>query len=185
MPYPQRMNKRLIRVGNSYALVIDKPIRRILHLTDRSVLEVSTDGTRIVIEPTGRLLQDDEIAHARPLLLGERVRGPESTNAGVNRRSLDIDAAKIWQELERRFGITPWHIEQIHNVPVPRIVRFAGWVCSRDVASKASEEELATLQRLKICRDRLRDGVGWEKAIEDALTAHPLPAANANPAATA
>jgi hypothetical protein len=171
------MKKRLIRVGNSCAIVIDKPIRRILNLGTRTVLEVSTDGTRIIIEPTERLLQDDEIGRARELLSREEgdcsSRAPRRMSGSV--KALDADAPKIWLELERRYGITVQHLERLHCAPVPRFTRFAGWMCSPKCASRASNDELGTLQRLKICRDRLRDGVKWEEAIEDALRAVPKP----------
>ena len=45
------MIKKLTAIGNSYGLVIDRAILELLHITPESELEVSTDGTRLIIEP--------------------------------------------------------------------------------------------------------------------------------------
>ncbi len=49
------MKKRLQNVGNSLAIVIDKSIREVLGIGRDAILQVSTDGRRILIEPTGEL----------------------------------------------------------------------------------------------------------------------------------
>lgn len=45
------MVKTLIRHGNSYALVIDKPILELLRIEPETPLEVSTNGDKIIISP--------------------------------------------------------------------------------------------------------------------------------------
>ena len=45
------MVKTLIKHGNSYALVIDKPIMDILRTTPETPLEIVTDGRCLVISP--------------------------------------------------------------------------------------------------------------------------------------
>lgn len=47
------MIKKLIAIGNSYGLVIDKSILEILKISPDTDLELSTDGTRLIIEPVG------------------------------------------------------------------------------------------------------------------------------------
>jgi antitoxin component of MazEF toxin-antitoxin module len=54
---PVALNKKLTAFGNSYGVVIDKPILELLNITKETELEVTTDnGRRIIIEPkaTGR-----------------------------------------------------------------------------------------------------------------------------------
>lgn len=46
------MTKKLVRHGNSAALIIDKPILELLSLTMDTPLEISTDGTNIVVSPS-------------------------------------------------------------------------------------------------------------------------------------
>src|SRR5262250_1599791 len=45
------MIKKLTVIGNSYGLVIDRSILELLHITPETELELSTDGTRLMIEP--------------------------------------------------------------------------------------------------------------------------------------
>jgi antitoxin MazE len=56
-PKEDPMVKTLTKHGNSYALVIDKPILELLNIRPDSPLEVTTDGTVLIIRPaseTGR-----------------------------------------------------------------------------------------------------------------------------------
>jgi len=45
------MIKKLTRHGNSMALVIDKPVLELLRIDGDTPLEISTDGTALVIAP--------------------------------------------------------------------------------------------------------------------------------------
>lgn len=45
------MRKRLIRSGNSLALVIDKPLLEAVGIDETTDLEISTDGDVVVITP--------------------------------------------------------------------------------------------------------------------------------------
>jgi len=45
--------KKLTRHGNSRAIVIDRSILDLLKIDDETPLEISTDGTRLIIEPVG------------------------------------------------------------------------------------------------------------------------------------
>jgi antitoxin MazE len=45
------MLKKLSRHGNSLALVIDKGILDLLNIDDKTLLDISTDGTLLLISP--------------------------------------------------------------------------------------------------------------------------------------
>ena len=45
------MVKKLTKHGNSLALVIDRPILDLLHIDADTPLDISTDGTRLVVAP--------------------------------------------------------------------------------------------------------------------------------------
>ena len=45
------MVKHLTRHGNSAALVIDKPVLELLHITMKTPLELATDGRNLIISP--------------------------------------------------------------------------------------------------------------------------------------
>lgn len=51
------MVKRLTRHGNSYALIIDKPILDLLNITPESALEITTDGRVLTVTPAGSRAQ--------------------------------------------------------------------------------------------------------------------------------
>lgn len=48
------MVKTLTVHGNSAALVIDKPILELLGITPKTPLEISTDGTNLIVSPIRR-----------------------------------------------------------------------------------------------------------------------------------
>jgi len=45
------MKKQLIRHGNSYALVIDRPILELLEMSPGVPLKITTDGTSLILTP--------------------------------------------------------------------------------------------------------------------------------------
>jgi len=45
------MIKKLIKHGNSSALIIDKPILELLNINDETPLEIITDGKNLIISP--------------------------------------------------------------------------------------------------------------------------------------
>ena len=45
------MVKKLTAHGNSAALVIDKPIMELLHITMDTPLDISTDGKNLIVSP--------------------------------------------------------------------------------------------------------------------------------------
>jgi len=45
------MLKKLTRHGNSLALVIDKGVLELLNIDDKTLLDISTDGTLLLISP--------------------------------------------------------------------------------------------------------------------------------------
>ena len=56
------MKKTLTKHGNSYALIIDKPIMDLLRIQPDTQLEIETDGTALIVRPASR--QGDPALHA-------------------------------------------------------------------------------------------------------------------------
>jgi antitoxin MazE len=63
------MIKRLTSLGNSAALIIDKPILELLHITPQTDLNITTDGKSLIIAPVGTVMADADFkaAHDRVL----------------------------------------------------------------------------------------------------------------------
>ena len=58
------MVKKLIQHGNSFALVIDKPIMEILNITNDTTFELSTDGRNLILSPQTEYVREKDILHS-------------------------------------------------------------------------------------------------------------------------
>ena len=58
------MIKSLCKHGNSYALVIDKPILELLRATPDTPFEIVTDGRCLVITPVREQAEERKFQHA-------------------------------------------------------------------------------------------------------------------------
>lgn len=58
------MVKTLTKHGNSYALVIDKPIMELLKITPDTPLEIRTDGRSLVLTPARDDMRREEFEAA-------------------------------------------------------------------------------------------------------------------------
>ena len=63
------MIKRLTALGNSAALIIDKPILELLHITPQTDLRITTDGKSLTIAPVGPVLSDAKFKAAHDKVL--------------------------------------------------------------------------------------------------------------------
>jgi antitoxin component of MazEF toxin-antitoxin module len=57
------MIKKLVRHGNSLALVIDKPILELLNMSAETPLELKTDGRSLIIAPAPRAHRASALDH--------------------------------------------------------------------------------------------------------------------------
>ena len=58
------MTKTLTKHGNSYAMVIDKPILELLHATPDTEFEISTDGRSLLLTPVHDSAEDKKFDDA-------------------------------------------------------------------------------------------------------------------------
>lgn len=59
------MIKNLVKHGNSWALVIDRPILDLLKISPDAPLEISTDGRSVIIAPAGTSAHKGRVRAAR------------------------------------------------------------------------------------------------------------------------
>jgi antitoxin component of MazEF toxin-antitoxin module len=59
------MIKNLVRHGNSWALVIDRPILDLLKIRPEDPVEITTDGTTMIISPVAATDRKARVATAR------------------------------------------------------------------------------------------------------------------------
>lgn len=62
------MIKKLRPIGNSLGIIIDRPILELLHIDERTPLEVSTDGKVLTIRPAPGSHKDRVRASAKRMM---------------------------------------------------------------------------------------------------------------------
>jgi hypothetical protein len=139
------MEKRVCTVGNSLAVTIDKPLRRLLNIGRDTVLKMSTDGRRIILEPVGK-------------------RPPPP--------ALTLDARSVFDELQGE-GIGNAEVLALHHDPtIRRVPLYIGWLMLVDL-NGPTEVEAQTLQRFAQCLEERRAGKDWPEAIAAAMASFP------------
>jgi len=58
------MVKKLIRHGNSVALVIDKPIMELLNITSETAFVLTTDGRNLILSPQNQNTREMDIKNS-------------------------------------------------------------------------------------------------------------------------
>src|SRR5262245_28587145 len=140
------MVKNLVVVGNSLALVIDKPMRRFLNIGRNTQVRVTMEPRRLVVEP---------IPEAPPVPASER------------------DALQVFNMLLDGYGMTQDLFTRLHHQPM-RMFAYHGWLRA-GLASKADDQERATLRRFYACLSALQRRPSWDDAIAVALHLEPKP----------
>jgi bifunctional DNA-binding transcriptional regulator/antitoxin component of YhaV-PrlF toxin-antitoxin module len=138
------MKKRLSVLGNSLALVIDKPIRKLLGIGRNTILQVSTDGRRILIEPTGQL-------HV-PLIT-----------------ATEVDARRVFDTLVRHYGLWQPQFDEL----CPRKMRILVYRGGLE-AETYDDDDRITMKRLEVCLRKRQADVPWEESIREALDKVPI-----------
>lgn len=59
------MIKNLVKHGNSWALVIDRPILDLLKISPEAPLEITTDGRSMIVAPAGLSERKEAVRRAR------------------------------------------------------------------------------------------------------------------------
>lgn len=141
------MEKHLVPFGNSLGLVIERPIRDLLHLTRETPLRISTDGRCIIIEPLA----------PRPA------------------PAKKLDARRIVEELVIIGGGPPQELhEKLHpGIGCRAVLECVAW--GDGLSNPLSAADQLQLDRYRVVLERRRAGDGWGAAIDAALAQHPSP----------
>jgi len=142
------MEKTLTPNGNSLALTIERPLLKALGITKKTVLKITTDGRRLLVEP----IRIDPAAKAHELsALGQ------------------LDAYRMLYTLVHHLGMSQQHFAQVS----PRRKHFVGLLGVLQAQLELDEADLLTVERLNVCRTMLAKGGTWENAIAEALRVRP------------
>jgi antitoxin component of MazEF toxin-antitoxin module len=81
------MLKKLVKYGNSTALVLDKAILELLGMAEGSIVKIKTDGTSLIITPQGA---------QEPEKVSESVDPAGNPDLGFQEASGGADGSKIY-----------------------------------------------------------------------------------------
>ena len=146
-----RMEKHLIAVGNSQALIIEKSLREALGINTKTRLNVITDGVRLIIEPV-RIDPLRVVSTERDRPFAVRRVGALMVYDALERRGLDD------QKFKRLTGhaISPFRMQLKLGLNAPSLVPL-----------------ILAMDRLDVCIDMLNAGATWDEAIDAALSKVP------------
>ena len=164
LAYRHRMLKKLVNSGNSFALVVDKPLMRMLGIKPDTLLRVETDGRRIVIEPT------KETAPPRA------SRKVEATTIEEHRSdvAVQLDARAVASHLIERLRMSKEQFLRLHHHrSCLSPASWMGFFYTGDYA-RPTKAERATMRRFEVCYRYLIGGVDLDTAIDAALQAVPM-----------
>jgi antitoxin component of MazEF toxin-antitoxin module len=159
------MRKTLIPIGNSFGLVIDRPILELLKMTRDTVLELTTDGRRLIIEPA-------EPSPARPATAPLVAKETEAAALDYGDPSV---SATIVDTLVDRFHMDNERFGKLHHArnydnTFKRHLDYCAAHTGRFQTGGTNER---TARRLDECLRALQAGHPWEAAIEIASKQHP------------
>jgi antitoxin MazE len=156
------MRKTLIQVGNSLGLVIERPVLDLLNITRDTVLEVSTDGRRLIIEPASPVSSLNLVAAS--------ATDGESPDFGD-----PAFTVQVLDALESQFHISNERFRRLHHARNYENTIKAHWAYAANRPSRfqAGGSNELTARRLHSCLQALEAGETWEAAIALATNQFP------------
>jgi antitoxin component of MazEF toxin-antitoxin module len=151
------MQKKLVTVGNSVAVVLDKSLRMALGIKPTTLVRVMTDGKRIIIEPSGE--RTPEAKHAQVLTDRKYAIKVANTLLRVYDMGNDLLARFTCGFAVRR--------------PLIAAFRYIRWLEDVDW-DRMSDAERRVIRRFEIACDILRSQGNWNEALEAALAEQPF-----------
>ena len=184
------MRKKLVTIGNSVGLVLDRTMLRMMGLKRGSIVKLETDGRTLIVKNTGEVSNDPSTraesanADAEELFEVHGVPGGLST-AEISR--VIAQAPWVFKGLTRSRTIPIPCFRALYHKPVPdpdptrgpnngwvvTILPYDAWVNSND-RYDPTPAEFATMRRFEACVDALEEGAGWEEATARALEKVPM-----------
>jgi hypothetical protein len=185
------MEKAITYVGNSFAIVLDRTLCEVMGLGFGSIVKISFEGARMIVEHTGRMKQPPVRRRPRraPSLRNRRL--PESM-ADVRKPiyipELDKDGeislpllrdqtSPIFLELATHWGLDLERINQIDCIASKHFV--AAQVRWSTLRLAPGSVELVLARRLSFIYMELLDRTDWDRVIALALARYPFPSKDA------
>lgn len=149
------------------ALFIDSALRKHLDINADTVLRVTTDGARLVIEPCG-VDEKKKKPVANPWDRPQFVNASGGTTS--EERRAEYYARAVLRELCKR-GLNEEHMLRLHH----RLLcpdAYNQFLCSG--ALFADEHDYLDMRRLEVCLQHVSGGMAWDQAISASLDSVPM-----------
>jgi hypothetical protein len=151
------VEKKLLKLGNSVALVIDKPLRLALGIKPTTLVRVMTDGKRLIIEPSG----ERTVESKRTAAVTERMQALSVAHALT---VLDCMSNENLARLTAGWCTRPGGYRMSH---------YKRWLEDQPWESLTEAERRVT-RRLETVYWARRRRAPWNEAIVEALLAEPF-----------
>ena len=186
------MKKAVTYVGNSLAIVIDRTAANVMGIGYGSIVKVSFDGIRMILEATGTMKAPPPRSQPRrgPSIRTRRrpervsdLRKPILIPALDEEREVPIERLSkehkpIVEELLYGWGISLERINEIDHQHSPVFIRAHQRMLSLQVRVDAPAD-LVVARRLRYIYMELLDRDDWERVITLACALYPLPSSDA------
>lgn len=158
------MRKLLTRIGDSLGIVFERSALDLIGLTEETPLEVTWDGTRLILEP----VRDPDARR-------EVFRPPPAPNVDFTARA---NTVPILDELEKKYGMDNARFRELHHLSYANIEAHRKYCLKKDAAGNkttfhAGATNVQTANRLFVALEKLRAGASWEESIAEALRMYP------------
>jgi antitoxin component of MazEF toxin-antitoxin module len=152
------MEKPLIRSGNSLALVIDKPLRRMMGLGPSRRVDVRTDGRRLIVEALAeRKVRESDAGQLEPAPAVPPV--------------VLMNAANVARQLVELHGMREEELRRLF----PDCRHVGRYMAHAQTGEHAPPDTQRCLYRMYVCHEQLVAGRPWEDAMAIAEYVVPKP----------
>jgi antitoxin component of MazEF toxin-antitoxin module len=180
------MQKAITFVGNSSALILDRTICEVIGVGVGSIVSITFEGRRLVIEPTGKM----KLAPPRrryssgPRLRSRRtiksiadtrrpVWSPDRDETGeIPVHILARENSQVVEELTRHWGLNEARIAALDYQPFTTFT--TAFTRLHNLFASKSEKDIAVARRLRFVFEELEDYDDWDRVIALAVARYPL-----------
>jgi hypothetical protein len=154
------VQKKLLAIGNSVALIIDKPLRDVLGIKATTIVRVMTDGKRLIIEPCGESSAETTKEAKQNVSVSEQTRARQVAMALRNSCHFSNE---YFGQLTRGWCVGN-RLRVIHYNSWLEGVRW----------DELNDAERRVIRRFEAAFFALRRNASWDEAIRVALAAEPF-----------
>jgi antitoxin component of MazEF toxin-antitoxin module len=184
------MQKKLVTIGNSVGLVIERSMLQMMGLKRGSIVKLETDGRTLIVKNTGEVADTSMMTDNSAQAGENQVLDVHSVPGGLSTAEISrviAQAPRVFHRLTRSRTIPIPCFRALYHQPVsdpdPRRGETNGWVSTilpydawvdSNARYDATPAEFATMRRFEACLQAMEEGATWEQATAHALETVPM-----------